>query len=277
MPELPEVETIRQGLEKEIAGKRLTSLEIRGNRVARRHDSKKDVSEAVEGSKVSAVDRRGKYLLVRLDNDKVLVIHLGMSGRLERSTPRRKLEKHTHAIIRFGSQLEIRFIDPRTFGEMFVTDDEELGSVKELAHIALDPLADAFTWQAFSDLVESKQVKLKSLLMDQAFVSGLGNIYSDEVLWTAGLLPDRRSDSLTVQEMRRLYRAMQEVLMEAVKAGGTTLEDEGYANLYGEPGTFQDHLKAYGREGQACRRCRAAISRARWSNRSMFFCPSCQV
>ena len=154
---------------------------------------------------------------------------------------------------------------------------EELDDVKELAHIALDPLADAFTWQAFSELVERRQVKLKALLMDQGFVSGLGNIYSDEVLWAAGLLPDRRSDSLTAQEVRRLYRAMQEVLLEAVKAGGTTLEDDGYANLYGARGAFQDQLKAYGREGEACRRCRGRIVRARWSNRSTFYCSSCQV
>ena len=277
MPELPEVETIRQNLEREIGGKRLTEIEIKGTRVARRHPSKKEVVDAISGARIVAIDRRGKYLLVRFDNNKALVIHLGMSGRLEKSTPRRKLEKHTHAILRFGTALEIRFVDPRTFGELFVADGDALDGVAELAHIALDPLADAFTWRSFSELVESRKVKLKQLLLDQSFVSGLGNIYSDEVLWAAGLLPDRRSDTLTAMEMRRLYRAMQEVLIEAVKAGGTTLGDESYVNLYGQPGTFQDQLRAYGREGQSCRRCRQPIVRARWSNRSMYFCGSCQV
>jgi formamidopyrimidine-DNA glycosylase len=277
VPELPEVETIRQNLEREIGGKRLTEIEIKGTRVARRHASKKEIPDAITGARIIAIDRRGKYLIIRFDTGKVLVVHLGMSGRLERSTPRRKLERHTHAILRFGATLEIRFIDPRTFGELFVTDADALDGVSELAHIALDPLADAFTWRAFSELVESRKVKLKQLLLDQSFVSGLGNIYSDEVLWAAGLLPDRRSDTLTAMEMRRLYRAMQEVLIEAVKAGGTTLEDEGYVNLYGQPGSFQDQLRAYGQEGKACRRCRQPIVRARWSNRSMYYCSSCQV
>jgi formamidopyrimidine-DNA glycosylase len=277
VPELPEVETIRQNLEREIQGKRLTEVEIRGTRVARRHSSKNEVSDAVAGARISSIDRRGKYLVLRLDNSKVLVIHLGMSGRLEKSTPRRKVEKHTHAIFRFGTNLEIRFVDPRTFGEIFAADAEDLEGISELAHIALDPLADAFTWTTFSELVESRKVKLKQLLLDQSFVSGLGNIYSDEVLWSAGLLPERRSDTLTAMEMRRLYRAMQEVLIEAVKAGGTTLGDESYVNLYGQPGTFQEQLRAYGREGQACKRCRQQIVRAKWSNRSMFFCSSCQV
>lgn len=277
VPELPEVETIRQNLEREIGGKRLTEIDVRGTRVARRHGSKKEIAEAVTGARIVAIDRRGKYLVVRFDNGKALVLHLGMSGRLEKSTQRRKVERHTHAIMRFGSSLEIRFVDPRTFGEIFVADADDLEGVAELSHIALDPLADAFTWRTFSELVESRKVKLKQLLLDQSFVSGLGNIYSDEVLWAAGLLPERRSDTLTAMEMRRLYRAMQEVLIEAVKAGGTTLDDESYVNLYGQPGTFQDQLKAYGREGLACRRCRQSIVRARWSNRSMYFCSSCQV
>jgi formamidopyrimidine-DNA glycosylase len=158
-----------------------------------------------------------------------------------------------------------------------VSQADELEGVPELSHIALDPLADAFTWLSFSGVVESRKVKLKSLLCDQAFVSGLGNIYSDEVLWTAGLLPDRRSDTLTAKEMRRLYRAMQEVLTDAVKAGGTTLEDQAYRNLAGEPGTFQNQLKAYGQEGKACRRCRNPIVRGRWGNRSTYYCERCQV
>lgn len=277
MPELPEVEVVRTALDKEISGKKISEIDIRSPRMIRRHASKKEVADMVTGSKVTSVDRRGKYLLLRLDNDEVLVIHLGMSGRLERSTSRKALDKHTRIIIKFGAALHIRFIDPRTFGELFVSQADELEGVPELSHIALDPLADAFTWLSFSGLVESRKVKLKSLLCDQAFVSGLGNIYSDEVLWTAGLLPDRRSDTLTAQEMRRLYRAMQEVLTDAVKAGGTTLADEAYRNLAGEPGSFQDQLKAYGQEGKACRRCRNPIVRGRWGNRSTYYCERCQV
>lgn len=277
MPELPEVEVVRAQLDKEISGKKLTEIDIRSPRMIRRHANKQEVAGMVTGAKVLGVGRRGKYLLIRLDNEEVLVVHLGMSGRLEKATSRKALEKHARVILKFGAALHIRFIDPRTFGEMFVSQADELEGVPELSHIALDPLADAFTWHSFSSVVESRKVKMKALLCDQTFVSGLGNIYSDEVLWAAGLLPDRRSDTLTAQETRRLYRAMQEVLNDAVKAGGTTLADESYRNLAGEPGTFQNQLKAYGQEGKACRRCRDPIVRGRWGNRSTYYCARCQV
>lgn len=277
MPELPEVEVIRRDLERDVVGKRIKEVEVKLPRIIRRHKNKKEFTDALAGAKIVRVDRRGKYLALHLDSGSILVMHLGMSGRIERATGRKANEKHTHVVMKFQTGGELRFIDMRQFGELFVTAPDGTDGVKELGHIALDPLADSFTWQHYSELVSSRAMKLKSLLMDQKFISGIGNIYSDEILWAAGLRYDRRSDTLTSQEMRRLYRAMQEVLQDGIRHGGVTLEDETYRNLYGKPGEFQQHLKVYGQEGKPCRRCRSPISRERWGNRSTYLCQQCQV
>lgn len=277
MPELPEVEVIRRDLEKDVVGKRIREVQVKLPRIIRRHKVKKDFIDALVDRKITKVDRRGKYLVVHLDSPDALVMHLGMSGYIDRTTARKATEKHTHVVIKFQTGGELRFVDMRQFGELFVTAVDELDGVKELSHIALDPLADSFTWPAFSQIVSSRQMKLKSLLMDQKFISGIGNVYSDEILWTAGMRYDRPSDTLTSQEMRRLYRAMQEVLQEGIRYGGVTLPDEGYRDIFGKMGSFQEHLKAYGREGEPCRRCRNPIIRERLGNRSTYLCERCQV
>jgi len=277
VPELPEVEVVRKDLERDVVGKRVKEVDVRLPRIIRRHAAKKEFTSRLIGRKIAKVDRRGKYILLSLDSGDVLVMHLGMSGHVERTTGRKALEKHTHAIIKFQVGGELRFVDMRQFGELFVTGGDEIAGVKELQHIAIDPLEDNFTWQHFSEILASRRTKLKVLLLDQKFVSGIGNIYSDEILWAAGLRHDRPSDSLSAQEVRRLYRAMQEILQEAVRFRGVTLEDQTYKDLYGKTGEMQQHLKVYGREGLPCRRCRTPIVRARWSNRSTYFCPQCQV
>jgi len=148
--------------------------------------------------------------------------------------------------------------------------------VKELAHIAIDPLDQVFTWQTFQYLLAEKAAKMKQLLMDQKFISGLGNIYSDEVLFHAGLRYDRLSNTLSSQEVRRLYRAIQEILQESIKARGTTLDDEAYVDLFGKPGEYAAELKVYGRAGLPCRRCRTPIQSVKISGRQAYFCPQCQ-
>jgi len=182
----------------------------------------------------------------------------------------------THVVIEFQQGGDLRFADPRTFGEMFVSPADQLGKVKELDHIAIDPLEDTFTWQEFSAELARRAAKLKSLLMDQKFISGLGNIYSDEVLFAAGLRHDRMSDSLSSQEVRRLYRAIREVVQDAIRFRGTTLADEAYVDVFGKAGEFQNELKVYGRAGQACRRCRTPIAVIKLSGRSSYYCPQCQ-
>jgi formamidopyrimidine-DNA glycosylase len=280
MPELPEVETLRRDLEREVVGKRVKQVEVSGMRSVRRHPNKKHFAGKLEGRKITAVERRGKYLLLRLDNGDILVAHLGMSGQLLRmkGTARSKPDKHTHVIVSFTQGGQLRFVDPRTFGEMFVTTPEELEDhVPELAHLGFDPVDDMMSWTRFGDLLTSKKAKLKPLLMDQKFVAGIGNIYSDEILFSAGLRYDRSSDSLSSQEVRRLYRAMVETLQDAIKHRGSSLADEQYRDLFGALGEFQLQHKVYDREGQACRRCRSTVVRIKVNGRSSFLCEQCQV
>ena len=278
--ELPEVEVMRRDLEKDVVGKRIKEVDVRPHRnamrIIRRHARRKEFADRLTGKKITKVDRKGKYILLYLEEGDVVVVHFGMSGQFLRATKRQALAQHTHVLIEFVQGGDLRYVDPRTFGEMFVTKVDELGAIKELEHIAIDPLEDTFTWQEFSYELARRASKLKPLLMDQKFVSGLGNIYSDEVLFAAGLKHDRTSDSLSSQEVRRLYRSMREVLQEAVRFRGTTLDDEAYVDLFGKPGEFQNELKVYGRRGLACRRCRTPIDAVKIGGRNSYFCPQCQ-
>jgi formamidopyrimidine-DNA glycosylase len=255
-------------------------VDVAGMRSIRRHPNKKHFAGKLEGRKITAIERRGKYLLFRLDDGDVLVVHLGMSGQLLRTkgTARTKPDKHTHVVITFTQGGQLRFVDPRTFGEMFLTSPEELeDQVPELAHLGFDPIDEMMSWTRFGDLLTARKTKLKPLLMDQKFVAGIGNIYSDEILFSAGLRHDRSSDSLSSQEVRRLYRAMVETLQDAIKHRGSSLADEQYRDLFGELGDFQSQHKVYDREGHACRRCRSTIVRVKVNGRSSFLCEQCQV
>jgi formamidopyrimidine-DNA glycosylase len=278
--ELPEVEVMRRDLEKDVIGRRVKEAEVRPSknamRVIRRHAKRKEFTSRLEGRKITKVDRQGKYILLGLDDGSVLVAHFGMSGQFIRGNKRTPVAPHTHVVITFTQGGDLRFVDPRTFGELFVAAPDELGKVKELNHIAIDPLDQVFTWPAFQMRLAEKASRMKALLMDQKFISGLGNIYSDEVLFAAGLRYDRMSDTLSSQEVRRLYRAVQETLQDAIRFRGTTLGDDAYVDLSGEPGAFQNELKVYGRAGQPCRRCRTLIASVKIAGRSAFFCPQCQ-
>jgi formamidopyrimidine-DNA glycosylase len=278
VPELPEVETIRRDIDKEFVNKKIRKVDVSGARSVRRHGTAKEFVSKVEGRKVVGTRRRGKYLLLKLDSGNVLVAHLGMSGQLLRVNPKEPLAKHTHVILTFAGAPQLRFVDPRTFGELFVTAPERLEEeVPELAHLGFDPLDDQVAWTRFGEMLVARHAKLKPLLMDQRFVAGIGNIYADEILFAAGLRHDRSSDDLTPQEIRRLYRAMIETLQEAIKHRGSSLADEQYRDLFGEAGEFQHLHNVYDREGEACPRCRSVIVRVKANGRSSFFCPHCQI
>jgi len=279
VPELPEVETIRRDLEKEVVGRRIKSVEVKGKRSVRRHKTGAEFRALLEGRKVTGIRRGGKYLLVDLDDGDVLVVHLGMSGQLLRvKSAREPLERHTHVVVTFTQGGQLRFVDPRTFGELFVTKADELSSaVPELAHLGFDPLEDVMSWARFGMMLADRHANLKSLLMDQKFVAGIGNVYSDEILFAAGLRYDRLSDTLSAQEVRRLYRAMIETLSEAVKMRGSSLADEQYRDLYGEVGEYQGQHQVYDREGRPCRRCRNAVVKVKVNGRSAYLCEHCQI
>lgn len=278
MPELPEVETIRRDVEKEFVGKKIKKVEVTGARSVRRHQSAAEFTSRLEGRKITGTVRRGKYLILRLDSKDVLVAHMGMSGQLLVAAAKEPRPKHTHVVIAFVGAGELRFVDPRTFGEMFVSAPDALeDALPELAHLGFDPLEDQMAWTRFGQLLIERRTKLKPLLMDQRFVAGIGNLYADEILFSAGLRPDRASDSLTPQEIRRLYRSMIETLSEAVKHRGSSLADEQYRDIFGDVGAFQRLHNVYDREGEACPRCRSAIVRVRGGGRSSFYCSHCQV
>jgi formamidopyrimidine-DNA glycosylase len=279
MPELPEVEVVRRDLEREVVGKKIKSVDVSGMRSIRRYRQRKPFVQALEGRKINGVERKGKYLILKLDDGNALVIHLGMSGQLLRAkSAREAVPKHTHVTIVFTQGGQLRFCDPRTFGELFVTPLDGIEQeVDELAHLGIDPLETAMSWDYFGELVAQRHAKLKPALMDQKFLAGIGNIYSDEILFTAGLRWDRMSDSLSPEEVRRLYRSVIETLQDAVKYRGSSLADEQYVDLFGNKGEYQQHHKVYAREGDPCRRCRQPIVRQKAGGRSTFFCAACQV
>jgi len=303
MPELPEVETLRQDLAKEVTGKKIKAVAVANGRSVRRHASAKHFRTLLEGRSVKAVGRVGKYLVLTLDNGDSLVVHLGMSGQLLRvKSAKEPKPKHTHVVITFTQGGELRYVDPRTFGELFVStpagaDGPGSGSggsasaatsaatttaalrrqVPELSHLGFDPVEDVMSWDRFGLLLRQRRVGLKSLLMDQQFVAGIGNLYSDEILFTAGLRYDRTSDSLSATEVRRLYRSMVETLADAIKHRGSSLADEQYRDLFGEIGDYQGSHQVYDREGQPCRRCRNPVVRVKFGGRSTFYCEHCQI
>ena len=280
MPELPEVEVIRRDLQAEVVGRTIAVAEVRdvpnAPRVIRRHAAAADFEAALKQTTINRLDRRGKYLLFHLDGHLVLVVHLGMSGQLILSEPDQPLAKHTHVVLGFASGGQLRYVDPRTFGEMFVTEEGELGDIPELVRLGRDPLVEDLPAEFLAETFARRRTRAKPLLMDQGFVCGLGNIYSDEVLFLSGVRHDRPTSQVTRNEIALLHEAIPRVLQESIAHRGSSIADEQYRDPYGAVGGYQKRLRVYGREGEPCVRCGTPIRRARWSNRSTFFCPLCQ-
>jgi formamidopyrimidine-DNA glycosylase len=284
VPELPEVETIRRDLDRELSAARIEAVEARGSRSIRRHSDPAEFAEALVGATVESVARRGKYLLFPLDRGGRLVVHLGMSGQLLLAGPDDPRMAHTHVVLTFEGARQLRFVDPRTFGEVFVSGASGVSGVgaaaalgaAELAHLGADPLHDLKGWDDLAERLHARRSRLKPLLMDQRFLAGIGNLYADEILFAARLRYDRTSDGLTPAEVRRLYRAMTVTLNSAISHRGSSLADEQYRDVFGRIGDFQSRHRVYGREGRPCRRCRQTIVRIKTGGRSTFLCPRCQ-
>ena len=275
MPELPEVEVVRRDLEREVVGKKIKAVDVDGMRAVRRHHNRKQFTSRLGRPQDHRRSNGGASTCSCSSTATTCSsIHLGMSGQLLRAkSSREPTAKHTHVVITFTQGGQLRFVDPRTFGEMFVTESDTVEKqVTELAHLGHRPARDARCRGSTSaTMLAQRHAKLKPLLMDQKFIAGIGNIYSDEILWGAGLRWDRMSDALTSEEVRRLYRSMMETLQEAVKHRGSSLADEQYVDLFGRPGEYQHFHNVYAREGLACPRCRHVIVRERVSGRSTFY------
>lgn len=279
MPELPEVETVRAGLETYVVGRKITEASSFHSR-AIKPDSIAPLS-AVVGAKIKSVNRRGKFLWLGLDRDFTLAAHLGMSGQLLVQPSNYPAQTHMRARLSIngrkfskGRADEIRFIDQRTFGWLSV---EELnnGVPTSACHIAHDPFEPEFNLKQVVAKIKVKKTSIKSAILNQEVISGIGNIYADESLWRAKIHPEIICEGLSEAEIRKVISSAVSVMKSAIKAGGTSF-DEQYKNVNGKSGYFSRSLSVYGRQGEPCSRCRTPIARIAFANRSSHFCPRCQ-
>lgn len=285
MPELPEVEVVRRGLQEWVAGRTIASVQVLHQRAVRRQRS--DLGQDLVGAQLRCASRRGKYLWLPLDRgasgagrSQALVAHLGMSGQLLVQPARATDEPHLRIRVGFADQgPELRFVDQRTFGGLMVAglvDDGTGGRIPDaIVHIARDPLDPGFDDDAFARRLRAKRTELKRALLDQSLVSGVGNIYADEALWRARLHGRRPTSVLTRTQVSDLLVHLRQVMGEALAQGGTSF-DALYVHVNGASGYFDRSLRAYGREGRPCQRCGGLIRRERFMNRSSFCCPRCQ-
>ena len=280
MPELPEVEVVRRGLEAHVVGATFESIEVLHPRATRRHaPGPSDLIGRLAGRRIDAAHRRGKFLWLTLgDSDDSLVVHLGMSGQMLVQAPEVEREKHARVVAVLDNGFQLRFVDQRTFGGWAVAPLVEVdGSIvpEPVSHIARDPLDPLFDVESRVDVLRAKRTEIKRALLDQTVVSGVGNIYADEALWRAKIHGCRTTDALTRPRLRGLLGDVGEVMREALAQGGTSF-DSLYVNVNGQSGYFSRSLAAYGREDEPCLRCGAPMRREKFMNRSSFSCPRCQ-
>lgn len=276
MPELPEVETVRQGLARLVVGRTISAVEVLHPRAVRRHPAgPSDFAAVLTGQTITDVRRRGKYLWFPLASGDAIVGHLGMSGQFRLVAA--EIEPGPHLRIRFtfaDGDPELRFVDQRTFGGLAVSPGgADLPA--EIAHIARDPFDPRFTPAHVVEALRARRTEIKRALLDQTLISGVGNIYADEALWRAKLHGARPAAGLTRPAARALLGHVTDVMAAALSAGGTSF-DALYVNVNGESGYFDRSLHVYGREGEPCTRCGSPIRREAFMNRSSYSCPSCQ-
>ncbi|MCB0944142.1 MAG: bifunctional DNA-formamidopyrimidine glycosylase/DNA-(apurinic or apyrimidinic site) lyase [Mycobacterium sp.] len=278
MPELPEVEVVRRGLQAHVAGKVITAVRVNHPRAVRRHlGGAADLTARLLGERITGTDRRGKYLWLNLSGgDDALVVHLGMSGQmLLGEVPN---TDHLRIAVLLDDGTPLSFVDQRTFGGWQLADLVTVDGSRvpvPVAHIARDPLDPLFDRDAVVDVLRRKHSEIKRQLLDQTVVSGIGNIYADEALWRAKINGARIAEKLTRRQLGELLDAAAEVMREALGQGGTSF-DSLYVNVNGQSGYFDRSLNVYGQEDRNCRRCGSVIRRDRFMNRSSFYCPTCQ-
>ena len=266
MPELPEVETIARGLDKSVAGDVIESVWI-GSKPQPLKSSAKEIARVLEGARINRVKRVGKHIVVDLAPSGEWIVHLGMTGQMLPATPESDLAKHTHLVAKLSSGRELRFVDPRRFGRLSVHKPEN-----SFAAQGEEPLE--VSEEEFIKLFKGRKTPIKSALLNQKLLSGVGNIYADESLFRAGIRPRRRASAVTRAQLRTLYKAMRVVLEEAIKAGGSSVSD--YVDADGEEGFFQLQHRVYMRTGEPCFTCKTPIKRVVIAGRSSHYCPHCQ-
>lgn len=272
MPEMPEVETLARKLRKTVIGKRVAEVRLSG--LPLRKPIADNFARNLKGRTIRKIVRRGKYLLAEMDPRAYWLIHLGMSGRILFHMQKHAASKHTHAIIRFSDATELEYRDHRRFGLLATYDVQRPGLIPEIRSLGMDPLSQSFNGPWLWPLLQKSQQEIKSFLLDQRRIAGLGNIYACESLFLAGIHPTRRCFTVDFKEAAHLIGAIKKVLRAAIRHKGTTFSD--FMDPDGKPGNNQDHLMVFQREGEECYRCRATIQRMRQGNRSSFYCSRCQ-
>jgi len=273
MPELPEVETIARGLAKRVTGDMVDSVWL-GQKKEPLKSPAREIAAALEQARIAAVRRMGKHIVFDLERNNAgrarptaqWIVHLGMTGRLQVCEPQAEVIKHTHAILRLSSGRELRFVDPRRFGRLSVAKaaDFDAGGFEPL-EVDLD---------RFLGLFHARKTPIKSALLNQKLLRGVGNIYADESLFRSGIRPRRRASTITREQLGKLFKAVKEVLKEAIALGGSSISD--YVDADGEEGFFQLRHRVYGREGEPCLACKTPIKRIVIAGRSSHYCPKCQ-
>lgn len=277
MPELPEVETIVKQLNQVIKNKKIKKVVFLWPKVVQGEISKNKIEKIIEGAEITGVFRRAKNILIELNNNYFLLIHLKLTGRILYGK-KDFIEKDPY--LRFYLVLEnnnfLALSDLRKFAKLVLFKKEEIDSLKDLKEIGPEPLAEDFTFEKFKEIILKKKKKIKEVLMDQKAIAGIGNIYANEILWEAKISPFRLANSLKEEELKELFKAIKKILARAIKYQGSTIADEMYRDIYGKEGDYGKIRKVYQREGEKCLRCRGKILRKAQAGRSTFYCPICQ-
>lgn len=272
MPELPEVESIRVTLAENTLGKKISEVEVLWpSAIVSLPD--KDFVELLRDSVIESFDRRGKYLLIHLSQGLTLVVHFRMTGRLIYYPKKHPADKHTHVIF-YLENGEMHYSDVRKFGRIQLIFTQQAGELSCLAKLGPEPLGESFAFDQLGQRLSKRKGTIKAAILDQKVIAGLGNIYADEALFRAGILPERSTASLKVSEIILLYDAICEILRKGIKAGGTSFKD--YRDANGNKGLFQESLMVYGRSGKECKRCGGKLEKEKVAGRTTVYCPNCQ-
>ncbi len=274
MPELPEVQTVVNGIKSKINKHKILRFKKYISKL--RYPIQKNLSSKVESSTVTTVFRRAKYIIINLSNNRSLVIHLGMSGRIIIVKNNKKKFKHTHFSILFNKNLVMQFIDPRRFGYIFVTETASLETHRFFVNLGVEPLIEQFNDRYLLNVTKNKKSPIKNIIMNQKYIVGVGNIYASEALFMSGIHPSRLGKDITKRDCEKLVRAIKSVLKKSIKLGGSSIND--HTMVSGKMGYFQNKLYVYGREGSKCvkRSCQSPIIRIVIAQRSSFYCSECQ-
>ncbi|MCR6546289.1 DNA-formamidopyrimidine glycosylase [Dehalobacterium formicoaceticum] len=273
MPELPEVETVRRSLEERLLGLQIKKITINHHSVIAAPEVPAFQENLLEQTFLQ-VGRRGKYLIFDLTSNWKMVVHLRMTGRLVYGDAGMPLLKHTHVIFSLDNGAELRFTDPRRFGRIWLVPAQDIALISGLSTLGPEPLGGEFSPEVFQEQLHRRKTKIKSLLLDQRFIAGIGNIYADEILFRSCIHPERSADSLSDEEIKCLFQSVIDILQEAVEHRGTSFSD--YVDGLGAKGTHQNYVKVYQRAGNNCLRCGGVIERMKIGSRSAYYCPQCQ-